>query len=201
MSAADPIGRLIALLSRLPGIGPKSAGRLVYFLLRGNPDYARELGRAIAEIPGQITRCEQCRDLSPSNPCRICADPERDRSLVMVVEEPHDLRAMEKSKSYAGLYHVLHGTLSPLEGRGPEQLTVAALLERARAGEVKEIILALNPHVEGEATTAFLAEQLRELPVKVTRLARGIPVGGDLEYLDSQSLSQAVRGRRKLDEV
>jgi len=200
VSAVDPIGRLIALLSRLPGLGEKSAGRIVYFLLRGNPDYARELGRAMAEIHDQVQRCEQCHDLSLSNPCPICADPERDRSTVMVVEEPHDLRAMEKSKSYRGRYHVLHGTLSPLEGRGPEQLTVEALLSRAQAGELKEIILALNPHVEGEATTAFLAEQLRGLPVKVTRLARGIPVGGDLEYLDPQSLGQAVRGRRKLGE-
>ena len=200
MSHADPIGRLIALWSRLPGIGPKTAGRLVYFLLRGQPEYARELGRAIAELPDRITRCARCQDFSPDNPCRLCADPERDRGVLMVVEEPHDLRAMEKSKSYSGLYHVLHGTLSPLEGRGPEQLTVEALLDRVKAGEVKEVILALNPHVEGEATTAFLAEQLRAFPVKVSRLARGIPVGGDLEYLDPQSLGQAVRGRRKLDE-
>ena len=147
MNAADPIGRLIALLSRLPGIGEKSAGRLVYFLLRGKPEYARELGQALAELPDRIVRCEQCHDLSPSNPCRICADPERDRSAVMVVEEPHDLRAVEKSQSYRGLYHVLHGTLSPLEGRGPEQLTVAALLHRVEAGAVKEVVLALNPHV------------------------------------------------------
>ena len=200
MSAADPIGRLIALLSRLPGLGEKSAGRLVYFLLRGKPEFARELGRAIAEIPDQIVRCGQCHDLGPGNPCRICADPERDRSVVMVVEEPHDLRAVEKSHSYRGLYHVLHGTLSPLEGRGPEQLTLDALVQRVEAGGVKEVILALNPHVEGDATAAYLAEQLRGLKVKVTLLARGIPVGGDLEYLDPGSLQQAVRGRRKVGE-
>ena len=200
MNAADPIGRLIALLSRFPGIGEKSAGRLVYFLLRGQPEFARELGRALAELHDRIVRCEQCHNLGPSNPCRICADPERDRSVVMVVEEPHDLRAVEKSHSYRGLYHVLHGTLSPLEGRGPEQLTVAALLQRVQAGAVKEVVLALNPHVEGEATTAYLAEQLRGLPVKVTLLARGIPVGGDLEYLDPGSLKQAVSGRKKVGE-
>jgi len=195
----DPIARLVALLSRLPGLGEKSAGRLVYFLLRGNPDSARELGRAIAELPDQVVRCRQCQDLGASDPCRICHDPERDRSLLMVVEEPHDVRALERAQSFRGLYHVLHGNLSPLLGRGPEQLTVDALLHRLQAGEVKEVILALNPHVEGDATAAYLAERLQGLPLKVSRLARGIPVGGDLEYLDPGSLSQAIRGRRRME--
>ena len=200
MSETDPIGRLTALLTRLPGIGEKSAGRLVYFLLRGPAEYARELGRAIAEIKDRIVRCGQCQDLSPSDPCRICSDPGRDRAALMVVEEPHDLRAVERSRSYRGLYHVLHGTLSPLEGRGPEQLTLTALLCRLKSGEVKEVILALNPHVEGDATAAYLAEQMAGLPVQVSRLARGIPVGGDLEYLDPGSLTQAVQGRRRQGE-
>jgi len=196
----DPIARLVALLARLPGLGDKSASRLVYFLLRGSPDYARELGRAIAELPDQVLRCGQCQDLGASDPCRICADPERDRTLLMVVEEPHDVRALERAQSFRGLYHVLHGTLSPLLGRGPEQLTLDALWRRLQAGEVKEVILALNPHVEGDATAVYLAEQLQGLPVKVSRLARGIPVGGDLEYLDSGSLNQAIRGRRQMGE-
>ena len=198
MSPADPIARLTALLAKLPGLGEKSAGRLVYFLLRSGGDYNRELGQAIAELKEKIVRCRHCQDLSPADPCRICADPERDRAAVMVVEEPHDLRAVERSKSYRGLYHVLHGTLSPLLGRGPDQLTVEALVKRIEQGEIKEVILALNPHVEGDATATYLVEKLSGLPVKISRLARGIPVGGDLEYLDAGSLAQAVQGRRQV---
>ncbi len=195
---APTLVRLIGELVRLPGIGPKSAQRLMFHLLKVSKDEALALAQAIIDLKDRTRWCTVCYNISEEDRCNICADPGRDGSLLCVVEEANDLWAIEKTGSFKGSYHVLGGSLSPLDGRGPEQLTAKALLERLEAEGVKEVILATNPNVEGEATAMYLSRLLKPLAVRVTRIARGLPVGGDLEYADEVTLSKALEGRREV---
>jgi len=194
----EALARLIQELRRLPGIGPKSAQRLAFHILGREEADVVALATALTEAKRRIQRCRTCFNLADSQPCRICSDPARDRGTICVVEEANDLVAMERTRTYAGLYHVLEGALSPLEGVGPEALRLPELLARVKAGGVREVILATNPTVEGEATAMYIAKQLRPLGVKVTRIARGVPVGGDLEYADEVTLARALEGRRDI---
>jgi recombination protein RecR len=194
----EPFARLIEALQRLPGIGPKTAQRLTFFLLKRPVDEVRELSEAILAVKERIGYCRSCFNVTDEDPCRICRDPARDPRVLCVVEEPNDLLAMERTGEYRGSYHVLLGALSPLDGIGPEDLKVRELLARLETGETTEVILATNPNVEGEATAIFLAKLLRPLGVRVTRIARGLPVGGDLEYADQVTLSKALEGRREI---
>jgi recombination protein RecR len=194
----EPVARLIEALQRLPGIGPKTAQRLTFFLLKRPPDEVRELSASLLAVKDRIVYCGTCFNVTDVDPCHICADPARDGGLLCVVEEPNDLLAMERTGEFRGRYHVLLGALSPLDGIGPEDLKVRELLARLDAGGVKELILATNPNVEGEATALYLAKLVRPLGVRVTRIARGLPVGGDLEYADQVTLSKALEGRREL---
>jgi recombination protein RecR len=194
----EPFARLIEALQRLPGIGPKTAQRLTFFLLKRPADEVRELSEAIRAVKERIVHCTSCFNVTDEDPCRICADPARDARVLCVVEEPNDLLAMERTGEFRGRYHVLLGALSPLDGIGPEDLKVRELLARLERGETTEVILATNPNVEGEATAIFLARLLRPLGVRVTRIARGLPVGGDLEYADQVTLSKALEGRREI---
>jgi recombination protein RecR len=191
-----PLARLIEELHKLPGIGPKTAQRLAYHIVR-SPE-ARALAEAIVEAQERLTYCSQCQNLTDIDPCRLCADPHRDRSIICVVEEPLDALAIERSGRYRGLYHVLHGVISPMDGVGPQDLKVAELLDRLRQGEVREVIMATNPTLEGEATAMYLARLLRPLGVKVTRPARGLPMGADIEYADEVTLARALEGRQEL---
>ncbi|RMD86115.1 MAG: recombination protein RecR [Candidatus Dadabacteria bacterium] len=190
--------RLIELLARLPGIGEKTATRLALFILRCEEGYARELSDAIVRLKADTRQCSQCFGLTECDPCPICRDPRRDRGVVCVVEEPSDLVAIERSHGFNGLYHVLHGSISPLDGRGPEQLRVGELVDRVRRGGIREVVLATNPTVEGEATAVYLARLLKPLGVAVSRIAHGIPVGGNLEYADQVTVGRAIEGRRRL---
>jgi recombination protein RecR len=196
--AAAPVARLIEELHRLPGIGPKGAQRLAYHLLRATREEAQALADAIVEVKESIRLCAVCQNVTDADPCLICADEGRDRSLICVVEEPLDILAMERTRGYRGLYHVLHGSISPMEGVGPEQLKVRELLERLRDGVVHEVIMATNPNLEGEATSMFVSRLLQPLGVRVTRLARGLPMGGDLEYADDLTLARALENRQEL---
>jgi recombination protein RecR len=195
----EPFARLIEALERLPGIGPKTAQRLTFFLLKRPLDEVRELSEALLAVKERISHCKSCFNVTDEDPCRICADPARDTRVLCVVEEPNDLLAMERTGEYRGRYHVLLGALSPLDGIGPDDLKVRELLARLESGDTTEVILATNPNVEGEATAIFLARLLRPLGVRVTRIARGLPVGGDLEYADQVTLSKALEGRREID--
>ena len=194
----DPVARLIEALQRLPGIGPKTAQRLTFFLLKRPVEEVRELSESLVAVKDQIVYCRLCFNITDEDPCRICADPSRDSRLLCVVEEPNDLLAMERTGEYRGRYHVLLGALSPLDGIGPDDLKVKELLVRLEVGETTEVILATNPNVEGEATALYLAKLLRPLGLRVTRIARGLPVGGDLEYADQVTLSKALEGRREI---
>ncbi len=194
----EPVARLIEALQRLPGIGPKTAQRLTFFLLKRPAEEVRELAEALLAVKERIVYCRTCFNVTDEDPCRICRDPGRDSGVLCVVEEPNDLLAMERTGEFRGRYHVLLGALSPLEGIGPEDLKVRELLARLDAGGVAEVILATNPNVEGEATALYLARLLRPLGVRVTRIARGLPVGGDLEYADQVTLSKALEGRREI---
>ncbi|HXG15588.1 MAG TPA: recombination mediator RecR [Calidithermus sp.] len=194
----EPVARLIEALQRLPGIGPKTAQRLTFFLLKRPAEEVRELAEALLAVKERIVYCRTCFNVTDEDPCRICRDPARDSGVLCVVEEPNDLLAMERTGEFRGRYHVLLGALSPLEGIGPEDLKVRELLARLDAGGVAEVILATNPNVEGEATALYLARLLRPLGVRVTRIARGLPVGGDLEYADQVTLSKALEGRREI---
>ncbi len=187
------------LLSRLPGLGEKSGARLAYFLWRAPQGFSEDLARAILEVREKVKECPVCGYPSTQSPCEICNDPERDRSVIMVVEEPQDLDTIEASGSYRGLYHVLGGTLSPLAGSGPEDLFIASLLERTKSDEVMEVILATNPTAEGDATAGFLVEELAKArpDLCVTILGRGIAAGSEIKFLDPQSLACALKGRRK----
>jgi recombination protein RecR len=193
----EPVARLIDALQRLPGIGPKTAQRLTFFLLKRPAEEVRELSEALLAVKERIVYCHVCFNVADQDPCRLCADPGRDGRLLCVVEEPNDLLAMERTGEYRGRYHVLLGALSPLDGIGPEDLKIRELLARVEAGGVAEVILATNPNVEGEATALYLAKLLRPLGMRVTRIARGLPVGGDLEYADQVTLSKALEGRRE----
>ena len=194
----EPVARLIDALQRLPGIGPKTAQRLTFFLLKRPSDEVRELSESLLAVKERIVSCRSCFNITDEDPCRICADPRRDDRVVCVVEEPNDLLAMERTGEFRGRYHVLLGALSPLDGIGPDDIKVRELLARLEAGGVGEVILATNPNVEGEATALYLAKLLRPLGVRVTRIARGLPVGGDLEYADQVTLSKALEGRREI---
>jgi recombination protein RecR len=194
----ESVARLIDALQRLPGIGPKTAQRLTFFLLKRPADEVRELSEALVAVKDRIVYCRTCFNVTDEDPCRICAEPARDGRVLCVVEEPNDLLAMERTGEFRGRYHVLLGALSPLDGIGPEDLKVRELLARIDAGGVTEVILATNPNVEGEATALYLAKLLRPLGVRVTRIARGLPVGGDLEYADQVTLSKALEGRREM---
>jgi recombination protein RecR len=195
---AEPVSRLIEEFNKLPGIGPKSAARLAYHLLRMPEDEARSLAEAIIAIKERIVLCSICQNITDSDPCAICRSEQRDRSKVCVVEEPLDILALERTGQYQGLYHVLHGVISPMEGIGPDDLKIRELLERLKSGKVEEVILATNPNLEGEATAMYLQRLLSPLGIRITSLARGLPVGGDLEYADEVTLSRALEGRREV---
>jgi recombination protein RecR len=193
-----PLRRLVEQLTRLPGVGEKSATRLAFFLLRADTEYGQALADAITALKREIRLCSRCLAFTEQEPCALCADPRRSDELVCVVEDPADVMAIERAGDFRGRYHVLHGTLAPLEGVGPEQLKVAELVARLRDGSVREVILATNPTVEGEATALYLAKLIKPLGVKVTRIAHGLPMGGDVEYADSVTLSRALEGRREM---
>jgi len=194
----EPVARLIDALQRLPGIGPKTAQRLTFYMLKRPTDEVRELGDALIAVKEKITYCRTCFNVTDEDPCRICGDPRRDDHVLCVVEEPNDLLAMERTGEYRGRYHVLLGALSPLDGIGPDDLKIRELLARLEDRETTEVILATNPNVEGEATALYLAKLLRPLVGRLTRIARGLPVGGDLEYADQVTLSKALEGRREI---
>jgi recombination protein RecR len=199
LRTAPPIERLVAALKRLPGIGEKSATRLAFFLL-GAPDaLARELAEAILRLKQDVVLCEECFDLTESSPCAVCRDPRRDASVLCVVEEPADLAAVDRSGRYRGRYFVLGGALAPIDGVGPEELRIAELEERVRRGGVAEVILATNPNSEGDATAHYISERLRPLGVKLSRIAYGMPLGGDLEYADHVTVGLSVANRRAMD--
>jgi recombination protein RecR len=194
----EPVARLIEALQRLPGIGPKTAQRLTFFLLKRPAAEVRELSAALVGVKERIVACQSCFNITDESPCRICADPARDPNLICVVEEPNDLLAMERTGEFRGRYHVLLGALSPLDGIGPDDIKVRELLARVEGQPTTEVILATNPNIEGEATALYLARLLRPLGLRVTRIARGLPVGGDLEYADQVTLSKALEGRREI---
>ena len=194
----DPVSRLIQVLTKLPGIGEKSGSRLAFHILGAPEEYARELARAVLDVKEKIRLCSRCLNITEQDPCRICQDPNRRDEIICVVEEPNDLYAIEKTGAFNGRYHVLHGVISPLDGIGPDEIRIAELLERLRDGTVQEVILATNPVVEGDATSLYLSHQIKPLGIRVTRIARGIPVGGDLEYTDGATLIDALRGRQGL---
>ena len=194
----EPVARLIEALQRLPGVGPKTAQRMTFFLLKRPVEEVRELAESLVAVKERIVYCGTCFNVTDQDPCRICAAPARDARVLCVVEEPNDLLAMERTGEFRGRYHVLLGALSPLDGIGPDDLKVRELLLRLEQGETGEVILATNQNVEGEATALYLAKLLRPLGVRVTRIARGLPVGGDLEYADQVTLSKALEGRREI---
>jgi len=195
----EPVARLIEALQRLPGIGPKTAQRLTFFLLKRPTDEVQTLAESLTQLKAQIVHCRVCFNVTEIDPCRICADIRRDGRILCVVEEPNDLMALERTGEFRGRYHVLLGALSPLDGIGPEDLKVRELLGRLETAGVEEVILATNPSVEGEATAIYLAKLLRPLVPRITRIARGLPVGGDLEYADEVTLSKALEGRREVN--
>ncbi|MFZ5640005.1 MAG: recombination mediator RecR [Bacillota bacterium] len=195
---AEPVAKLIEELGKLPGIGPKTAQRLAFYILNTDAGAARDLARAIVEARNKTRYCSVCSNLTDIDPCVICSGDRRDRSIICVVEEPRDVVAIEKTRDYKGLYHVLQGAISPMDGVGPEDLRVKELLPRLQAGEVKEVVVATNPNIEGEATAMYLARLIKPLGIKVTRIAHGLPVGGDLEYADEVTLAKAFEGRREI---
>ncbi|HEV8354986.1 MAG TPA: recombination mediator RecR [bacterium] len=195
---AEPLARLIEELSKMPTVGPKTAQRLAFYILRMAPEDASRLSQAILDAKARIRYCSICFHITDVDPCSICSSPTRNRSMICVVEDPRDVLAMERTREYRGLYHVLHGAISPLDGVGPDDLKITELLARVQSGEVTEVIVATNPRVEGEATALYLARILKPLGIKVTRIAHGLPVGGDLEYADEVTLAKALEGRREM---
>ncbi|MGI6081984.1 MAG: recombination mediator RecR [Limnochordia bacterium] len=195
---ARPIARLIEELGRLPGIGPKTAQRLAFHVVSGSVERARSLAQAIIEAKENTVYCSVCCNITDVDPCRVCTAPGRDPSMLCVVEEPRDVVAVERTREYKGRYHVLHGAISPMEGIGPAQLRIKELLARCQDGEVEEIVIATDPDPEGEATALYLARLLKPLGMRITRMAHGMPVGGDLEYVDEVTLARALEGRREL---
>ncbi len=194
---AEPIARLIEEFGKLPGIGPKSAQRLTFYLLRQPDEEARALAEAITDVKEKIQTCSTCFNLSTTDPCQLCADPRRDQTRICVVEEPLDILALEKTGVFRGLYHVLHGSFSPMEGILEDDLKIRELVARVAGGGVEEVIVATNATVEGEATANLIRARLRPTGVRVTRLAQGLPIGSDLEYADDYTLSRALEGRRE----
>lgn len=195
---APPLANLINELSRLPGIGAKSAARLAYHLLKRPAAEAEALAHAILEMKEKIVRCSVCNNMTDVEPCAICSDARRDPSMLCVVEEAFNIPTVEATRDFRGLYHVLLGSLSPLKGIGPDDIDVAGVVRRVKEGTIREVILATNPNVEGEATALYVAQQLRPFEIRVTRLAFGLPVGGDLEYADQVTMSKALEGRREI---
>ena len=194
----EPVARLIEALQKLPGVGPKSAQRMTFFLLKRPVDEVGELSAALTALKTRIVHCSRCFNVTEEDPCRICSDPARDARSLCVIEEPNDLLAVERTGEFKGRYHVLMGALSPLDGIGPEDIRVRELLHRLDGETVDEVILATNPSVEGEATAIYLAKLLKPLGLRITRIARGLPVGGDLEYADEVTLSKALEGRKEM---
>ncbi len=193
-----PMDRLIGELTRLPGIGPKTGQRLAFYILSSSKSEAEQLAEAIIDAKENIKYCSECNNLTESDPCKLCGSIERDRSMLCIVESAKDVIAMEKTGEYDGLYHVLHGSISPMDGIGPDDIRIDNLFPRLEKGDFKEIILATDPNAEGDATSMYLAKLLKPLGFKVTRIASGLPVGGDLEYADEVTLSKALEGRREL---
>ena len=198
MAVADPIARLVKELAKLPGIGEKTAQRLAFHVLEAGPAYAEALAAAVTGVVRDVRCCSECQTLTERDPCPICADPERDPRTLCVVEGVPDLLAVERTHEYRGRYHVLHGALSPLDGVGPSDLKIRELLLRLERAPADEIVLATNPDVEGEATALYLTKLLKPLGLKVTRIAQGVPMGGDLEYADQVTLARALAGRREM---
>lgn len=200
MLLPDPLQKLISALERLPGIGPKSASRLAFFFLRAPEEVSQELAEALSGVKSKTALCQECFNIIAAGRtrCDICDDPNRDPGMLCVVEEPLDALALERVGTYSGRFHVLHGVLSPIEGIGPEDLRIRSLLDRVERGGVREVILATNPSMEGDATALYLQQQLRPLGVQITRLARGLPMGGDLEYADQNTLLRALSGRQEM---
>src|SRR5690349_2906352 len=203
-----PVAALIEEFAKLPGIGPKTAQRLTFFILRSPADQARRLAEAILRVKESIIQCSVCFNLTETDPCPVCANPQRERGVICVVEEPLDVLALEKTGVFKGLYHVLHGALSPIEGIGPKDLRIDELVQRVKSGgkgdgdeAIREVILATNPNYEGDYTAAYISPLIARPDLKVTRLARGLPIGGDLEYADEGTLSRALAGRRELREM
>jgi len=195
---AEPLARLIQEVKRLPGIGQKSAQRIAFHILRAEREGVDRLAAALIDVKEKLGLCAECNNISDAELCPYCRDPHRDRRSICVVEEPHNILPIETTRTYEGLYHVLHGSISPLRGIGPEQLRIRGLLTRLESGTVTEIILATNPTVEGEATAVYLARLLKPLGLKVTRIAMGIPVGSDLEYADEVTMSKSLENRREM---
>ncbi len=195
----EPVARLIEEFARLPGIGPKTAQRLTFYLLRMPAEHSRGLAAAISHMKEAVRLCSVCANITDRDPCPICRSETRDRSIICVVEEPLDILALERSREFKGVYHVLHGSINPLDNIGPDQLKIHELLRRIPPdGTVKEVILATNPNLQGDSTAMYVAQLLRPLGVRVTRIARGLPAGGDLEYADEVTLARALEGRRAL---
>jgi recombination protein RecR len=200
MLLPEPLHNLIESFSRLPGIGPKTASRLAFYLLRAPEDLSLDLAQALQAIKTETTYCQTCFNITMAGrtECEICTSPDREQGVICVVEEPLDVMALERTEGFGGRYHVLHGVLSPIEGIGPDDLKIRSLLARVQSGEAQEIILATNPSMEGDATAMYLQKQLIPMGVRVTRLARGLPVGGDLEYADQSTLLRALAGRQEM---
>lgn len=198
MYLPDPLARLVDELARLPTIGPKTAQRLAFHILRMPEAEVRQLAQAILDARARMRSCSICFTLTDVDPCALCTSPTRDPSVLCVVEDPRDVLAMERTREFKGRYHVLEGSISPLEGIGPEDLRIRELLQRLQGGEVREVIIATNPRVEGDATAIYLTRLIRPLGIKVTRIAHGLPVGGDIEYADEVTLAKALEGRREL---
>jgi len=195
---APPLATLINELTKLPGVGAKSASRIAYHILKRTSGEAEALAAAIVEVKSKIFRCSTCNNMTDVDPCAICSDPRRDGAIICVVEEAFNIATIEQTRDFRGVFHVLLGALSPLKGIGPQDIDVAGLLRRVQSGEVREVIIATNPNVEGEATALYLAQQLRPLGIRTTRLAFGLPVGGDLEYADQVTMAKALEGRREI---
>jgi recombination protein RecR len=199
ISGASPsLSRLVQELNRLPGIGPKSAQRLAYYIIRLPDDDAYALADAVTSVKQNIIFCEECQNLTDASPCQVCSDPRRDRTIICVVEDPLDVLAMERTRSYRGLYHVLHGVISPINGVGPDQLKLKELFNRLSRDDVAEMVVATNPTLEGEATAMYIRRHQGRENIKITHLARGLPVGGSLEYTDETTLTRAFQGRQEI---
>ena len=194
----EPISKLVDSFTKLPGIGPKTAVRLAFFVLSMEEDDVLEFGKALVNAKRELTHCSNCGHITDKDPCNTCTDPNRDNTLICVVQDPKDVIAMEKMKDFQGRYHVLNGAISPMDGIGPEDINVTSLIERLKDEEVEELILATNPTVEGEATAMYISRLVRPSGIRTTRIAHGLPVGGDLEYADEVTLSKALEGRRDL---
>lgn len=193
-----PIARLIEEFSKLPGIGKRSAERLAFHILKQSEENVNSFSKALTDAKEKITFCPVCQSLTDATPCAICSNPKRDQSVICVVENPKDILAMEKTKEYSGVYHVLHGVISPIDGVGPDDLKIKELLIRTKDGNVKEIIMATNPSIEGEATAMYISNLFKNFGIKVTRIAHGLPVGGELEYADEITLTRALEGRHEI---